>query len=154
MRLIICKSNQPPLKPSKIPKPNWRIKLVRKSKLKLVSPAASMAIKVTVRNIAIGSLLPDSISRVEPTRSFRALPLSRLNTAAASVEPTIEPINSPSSKLRSNNHAAAQPVKPAVTATPKVASDSAGHSATRKVATRVRIPPSSKITASARLLTK
>ncbi len=35
-----------------------------------------MSIRVTVRNTAIGSLLPDSISRVAVTRSFRPLPPS------------------------------------------------------------------------------
>ncbi|MNY01952.1 hypothetical protein D3C86_1345010 [compost metagenome] len=113
-----------------------------------------MPIRVTVRNIAIGSLLPDSISRVEPTRSLRPLPLSRLNTTAASVEATMAPISRPSSSLRSNSQAAARPVSPAVITTPTVASDIAGHRATRKVATRVRMPPSRRITASARLLTR
>ena len=113
-----------------------------------------MAISDTVRNIAIGSLLPDSISRVEPTRSFSPLPLSRLNTTAASVEPTMAPISRPSSRLRLNSQAAAMPVRPAVIITPTVASDMAGHNATRKVAARVRMPPSSRITASARLLTR
>src|SRR5690554_6274288 len=47
----------------------------------------------------------------------------------------------------------ALPVKPAVKTTQRVARLRAGHRATRKVATRVRIPPSSRIMASARLLT-
>ena len=45
------------------------------------------------------------------------------------------------------------PVRPAVITTPTVARDSAGHRATRKELTRVRMPPSSRITANARLLT-
>ena len=45
------------------------------------------------------------------------------------------------------------PVSAEVISTPTVASDSAGHSATRKELAWVRIPPSSRITASARLLT-
>ena len=132
--------------------PNCCNRVRRKSQPKVVRPASSMSISATVRNIAIGSLLPDSISRVEPTRSLSPLPLSRLNTTAASVEPTMAPINSPCSSGRSNSQAAASPVNPEVIATPRVARENAGFSATRKVAVRVRMPPSSRITASARLL--
>ncbi|AHJ00925.1 hypothetical protein D052_4475 [Vibrio parahaemolyticus 10290] len=39
-------------------------------------------------------------------------------------------------------------------ATPMVANDTEGHKATRKLATRVRIPPSKRMMASAKLLTK
>ena len=46
------------------------------------------------------------------------------------------------------------PVRPVVINTPTVARDKAGHSATRKLATRVRKPPSSRITARARLPTR
>ncbi|MNC43398.1 hypothetical protein D3C75_922550 [compost metagenome] len=113
-----------------------------------------MSIRVTVRNTAIGSLLPDSISRVAVTRSFRPLPPSSENTAAASVEPTMAPISRPWIRFRSNSQAATRPVRAVVIITPMVASDSAGHSATRKLATRVRRPPSSRITASARLPTR
>ena len=56
--------------------------------------------------------------------------------------------------LRSNSQAAAMPVRPVVINTPTVARDNAGHSATRKLATRVRKPPSSRITARARLPTR
>jgi len=47
----------------------------------------------TVRNTAIGSLDPLSISRVAATRAFRFRPLARKieKTAAASVEPTMLP---------------------------------------------------------------
>ena len=113
-----------------------------------------MSIRVTVRNTAIGSLLPDSISRVALTRSLSPRPPSRENTAAASVEPTMAPISRPSSQCRLNSQAAATPVSPAVTSTPSVASDSEGQSATRKLETRVRMPPSRRITASAKLPTR
>ncbi|CSC00440.1 Uncharacterised protein [Vibrio cholerae] len=53
-----------------------------------------------------------------------------------------------------NSHIASKPVSKVVTATPKVARETEGQNATRKLATRVRIPPSSKIIARARLLTK
>ncbi len=49
---------------------------------------------------------------------------------------------------------AIKPVSMVVIATPKVAKEIDGHRATRKVATRVRIPPSSKMIANAKLLTK
>ncbi|MOA54526.1 hypothetical protein D3C78_1781590 [compost metagenome] len=107
-----------------------------------------------MRNTAIGSLLPDSISRLAVTRSFRPLPPNSENTAAASVEPTMAPISRPWIKFRLNNHAAAMPVSPVVISTPTVARESAGHNATRKLDTRVRKPPSSRITASARLPTR
>ncbi|MNN71512.1 hypothetical protein D3C81_1874570 [compost metagenome] len=99
-------------------------------------------------------MLPDSISSVAVTRSFRPLPPSRENTAAASVEPTIAPISRPWIMFRSNSQAATMPVRPVVISTPMVARDNAGHSATRKLATRVRKPPSSRMTASARLPTR
>src|SRR3546814_8741772 len=51
----------------------------------------------------MGSLLPDSISSVALTRSFRPLPPSSENTAAASVEPTMAPINRPCIR-RSEEH--------------------------------------------------
>jgi len=70
------------------------------------------------------------------------------------VEPTMAPISRPSIQLRLNSQAAAMPVRPAVTSTPIVASDSDGHSATRKLDTRVRMPPSSRMMASARLPTR
>lgn len=63
------------------------------------------------------------------------------------------PISRPSIQCRSNSQAAAMPVRPVVTSTPRVASDNAGQSATRKLETRVRRPPSRRITASARLPT-
>lgn len=106
-----------------------------------------------VRNTAIGSLLPDSISVVEPTRSFSPLPPSNEKTAAASVEPTIAPINIPSIRSRWNSHAAIIPVRQEVISTPTVASERAGQSATRNELAQVRMPPSSRITASAGLLT-
>ncbi|MDT4819808.1 hypothetical protein FQZ97_529350 [compost metagenome] len=134
--------------------PNSLRKWVKKLRLISVCPLASMSIRVTVRNTAIGSLLPDSISRVAVTRSLSPLPPSSENTAAASVEPTMAPISRPCMRSRSNSQAAATPVSPVVISTPTVARDSAGHKATRKLETRVRRPPSSRITASARLPTR
>ena len=64
------------------------------------------------------------------------------------------PTSRPWIKLRLNSQAAISPVSPVVIITPTVASDNAGHNATRKLETRVRKPPSSKITARARLPTR
>ncbi|MNH45746.1 hypothetical protein D3C79_1082830 [compost metagenome] len=64
------------------------------------------------------------------------------------------PINRPWIRLKSNSQAATMPVSPVVISTPTVASDNAGHRATRKLATRVRKPPSRRITAKARLPTR
>ncbi len=137
-----------------MPMPNCCIRCSGKVQLSAVSPAAIIAISVMVRNTAIGSLLPDSISSVALTRSFNPLPPSNEKTAAASVEPMMAPISKPCSRSRLNSQAAAMPVRPAVITTPTVARDSAGHSATRNELTRVRMPPSSRITANARLLTR
>ena len=54
-------------------------------------------ISIMVRKIAVGSLVPDSISSVLATRWLSRVPLvrSRLNTAAASVEPTMAPSSRP-----------------------------------------------------------
>ena len=153
-RLTNCSSNQPPPRPNTAPMEKSRIKCSPNCQLTLWPGLARISISDTVRNTAIGSLLPDSISSVAVTRWFRPRPPSRLNTAAASVEPTIAPISMPSSRLRLNSQAATKPVSPAVTSTPRVANDSDGHNATRKLSTRVRMPPSSRMIASARLPTR
>jgi len=148
-------SSQPPQRPMPAPRPNCLTSC--SSRKPASSPCwavASTSIRVTVRNTAMGSLLPDSISRVALTRSLRLRPPSRENTAAASVEPTMAPISIPCIRLRSNSQAAASPVRPVVMATPTVASDRAGQSATRNEETRVRMPPSSRMMASARLPTR
>ena len=62
-----------------------------------------------VRKIAIGSLIADSISSRLRTRGLISSPcrLSRKNTAAASVEPTIEPISKLSIQPSPRNSCAA-----------------------------------------------
>ena len=154
MWLINVSSSQPPPRPKTTPMPNCCSRWRGNIQLSVVSPAEIIAISVMVRNTAMGSLLPDSISSVALTRSFSPLPPNNEKTAAASVEPIMAPISMPCSRSRLNSQAAASPVSPAVITTPIVASESAGHSATRNELTRVRIPPSSRITASARLLTR
>ncbi len=102
-----------------------------------------------VSSTAIGSLVPDSISNVAVTRWFSrtALVCSSENTAAASVEPTMAPISRPCARLKERIQAEKPPTTPVVTSTPTVASDSEGRSATRKLSSGVRRPPSNKITA-------
>ena len=112
--------------------------------------------KAIVRYTAIGSFMPDSISSVAAMRSFSRTPddLSSANTAAASVEPTMEPSSSASRQSRPSSHQAPSPVSPALITTPTVASSMAGRRPVRKVAKSVRSPPSSRITASATLPTQ
>ncbi len=99
----------------------------------------------------MGSLLADSTSRVEATRSWSVAPAFRRSakTAAASVEPTIAPTSIPCSHCRPSTQAANAPVRPAVTTTPSVARLAAGQAEIRKVSRRVRIPPSKMMTARA-----
>jgi hypothetical protein len=80
--------------------------------------------------------------------------VSRAKTAAASVEPTMAPSSKAVRQSRPTNQTAATAVMPAQTTTPTVASSEAGRSPVRKVAYAVRNPPSSRITASARLPTQ
>ena len=113
-------------------------------------------IMASVRYTAIGSLSPDSISRVAATRSLSFTPddLSSANTAAASVEPTMAPMSRAKGRLSPSSHQAAKPVTAVETTTPSVASHKAGLSPVRKDLRWVRSPPSSKITASATLPTQ
>ena len=76
----------------------------------------------------MGSLAPDSISSVEATRSFSAIPCSRssVNTAAASVEPTMAPMRRASSPEAPRISTTAAPVSAAVMTTPTVARPNAG----------------------------
>ena len=98
------------------------------------SPLAMTPTRAAVRKIAIGSLVPDSTSSVERTLSRMLMPpvRSRKNTAAASVEATIEPSSSPSSQENPSRKEAATPNRMAVRNTPSVASVSAGTAAWRK----------------------
>ena len=100
--------------------------------------------------------MPDSISSVAATRSLSRTPqdLSRENTAAASVEPTIAPSNRAIGQLSPSSHMAARPVRPADSNTPSVASIRDGLSPVRKVAKSVRSPPSTRMTARAMLPTQ
>ena len=61
------------------------------------------------------------------------------------------PISSAVSQCMSNTHQATRPAPEAVRNTPTEASTNAGRRPTRKVSARVRMPPSSRITPSARL---
>ena len=109
-----------------------------------------------VRYTAIGSFMPDSISNVAATRSFKRTPDERssANTAAAPVEPTMEPSSMASRQSSPISHQAPNAVSAALITTPTLASSSAGLRPVRKVAKSVRRPPSSRITASATLPTQ
>ena len=111
------------------------------------------SIIATVRKTAIGSFRPDSTSSVASTRSFSRSPPppSSANTAAASVDPTIAPSSSPYRQSSPSSATAIAPTADAVMRTPRVASVSAGPATIRSVPNRVRSPPSSRMTASARL---
>ena len=115
------------------------------------SPARMNSLSTITRNTASGSLVPDSISKVEFTRlCSRSPPVrSRKKTAAASVEAMIEPSSSASIGARSSASQAAPPASTAVIITPTVARISDGASTPRKTENLVRSPPSKRITASA-----
>ena len=100
--------------------------------------------------------MPDSISSVEATRSLSVTPerRSKANTAAASVEPTIDPNSKAVRQSRPTNQTPASAVIAAQISTPKVARTSAGRSPVRKRAYSVLSPPSSRITAKATLPTQ
>ena len=71
--------------------------------------------------IAIGSLRPDSPSRVRAIRRGSVEPRRIANTAAASVAATVEPSSSAGSGSRSRMNAAATAVSAAVASVPSVA---------------------------------
>ena len=115
------------------------------------SPATSSSTQVTVRKMATGSLMAASISSRPRTLGLISNPCrwSRKNTAAASVELTIEPIRMLSTQPKPRTSFAAAPVSRAVSATPTVASSIAGQAAARKFLNSVRSPPSNRMMASA-----
>ena len=92
--------------------------------------------KPSVRSTAIGSLTPDSISSVAATRSLSVTPerLSSANTAAASVEPTMEPSSNAVRQSRPAAHMPANAVTLAQITTPSDANSDAGRSPVRNVA--------------------
>jgi hypothetical protein len=152
---------RPPTTPVSAPKPNCCTKAQTTVPHADTPPAApcvgaSSAMKASVRNTAIGSLTPDSISSVAATRSFSVTPerVSSANTAAASVEPTMAPSSIAVPQSRPRNSMLARPVSAAHSSTPTVASTEAGFSPVRKVEKAVRNPPSSRMMASAKFPTQ
>ena len=95
--------------------------------------------------------MPDSTSSVARTRGRSRKPreLISRNTAAASVEATTAPTSSACSQPMPSTSLATGAVSKVVIRTPTVASVAAGASTLRKVASRVRRPPSNRISASA-----
>ncbi len=88
---------------------------------------------ISVRNTAKGSLVPDSASKVAPTRgrSRRPCACTSKNTAAASVDATTAPTNRASVQFRSSAYLATGAVISAVNSTPIVASTIEGTSTAR-----------------------
>ena len=115
------------------------------------SPASRNSTSSKVRKTAKGSLVPDSTSSVARTRgrSLRPRVLINKNTAAASVEATTAPTSSACIQEMFSASLAIGAVSSVVISTPTVASVVAGASTLRKVAKRVRRPPSNRISASA-----
>ena len=138
-----------------MPRPNCWIRVISISQPKLTSGFIITPTSIRVMKIAMGSLRPDSISRVLATRSLMVTPapLTTLKTAAASVEPMMPPSSRPRRQSTSINQVAKAPTSEADSITPTVARLSAGFNARRKVVSRVRRPPSSRIIARAILLT-
>lgn len=105
-------------------------------------------IRPSVRATAIGSLTPDSASRVTAGRRRRPVVRRVEKTAAASVEPTTAPSSSDFSADRSNSTYAAAADTPAVMKTPTVPSESAGTSTERICRHSALSPPSKRMIAS------
>ena len=95
--------------------------------------------------------MPDSTSSVARTRGRSRKPpaLISRNTAAASVEATTAPTSKAWIQPMPSTNLATGAVSKVVISTPTVASVTAGASTLRKVAKRVRRPPSNRISASA-----
>ena len=143
--------SKPPASPAMPPMLNSQTSAPATFQSSVVLPAASACTSTIVRNTAIGSLKPDSISSVALTRRLSASPraLKTENTAAASVEPTIAPSSMPCSQLNPNSHTAKAAITIAVAATPTVASTMPGPMPTRTVCACVRMPPSKRMMPSA-----
>ena len=99
--------------------------------------------------IAIGSLTPDSPSRVRARRRRSVDPRSTANTAAASVAATVEPSSSAGSGSRSRISAAATAVSAAVASVPTVASAIDVQTTGRISSKPLESPPSNRISATA-----
>ena len=95
--------------------------------------------------------MPDSTSSTARTRGRSRKPraLIRKKTAAASVEATTAPISRAWIQPMPSTNFATGAVSNVVISTPTVASVTAGPSTLRRLAKRVRSPPSNRINASA-----
>ena len=102
-----------------------------------------------VKNIAIGSFVPDSASSVAPTFGEIFFPLKAAKTAAASVEPMMAPNRKDSIQSKPNTKRTATAISPVVNKTPIVASEADGASTLRIDDHFVCSPPSNKMTTSA-----
>src|SRR5215211_1061169 len=107
------------------------------------------SMKPSTKTIATGSLNPDSPSSTRASRRGMLEPRSTENTAAASVDATIDPSSSPSSVLRSSSQTAAKPTTTAVRMVPANASETLGPSTGRISPQPAASPPSNRISARA-----
>ena len=105
--------------------------------------------KPTTSSTATGSFIPASPSSVRASLRRSVDPRNRAKMAAPSVADTIEPTSSPSSVVRSNNHAATRPAITAVTSVPTSARPIASLRTGRISRNPAVRPPSNRISASA-----
>ncbi len=120
MWLISVSSSQPPPRPKTMPMPNCAASDAAEGPAQRGFPAAIIAISVMVRNTAIGSLLPDSISSGALTRSFAFAAQQREDrggiggTDNGADQQALQ-------QIEIEQPWAAMPVRPAVITTPTVA---------------------------------
>src|SRR4051794_2098189 len=104
-----------------------------------------------VRNTAIGSLVPDSNSKSGWILPFKEIPCERRteNTAAASVDETIDPSKKPSIQEIPNTYLANQPTSTAVVKTPSDARLTPRHNTLETIRQSVSSPPAKRMKESA-----
>src|SRR3569833_1627682 len=112
-------TKHPPITPNTAPRMASRPSSITTCAIELC-PIEISSTSVSVKNTANGSLLPDSASRVAPTRGRSRKPCActSRNTAAASVEATTAPTSNASVQLRSKAYYATGAVMNAVSSTP------------------------------------
>jgi hypothetical protein len=108
-------------------------------------------VTATVRNTDMGSLIPDSTSSTASTDLARRVFWLRMTrkTAAASVDATMLPSNTPSRNDQPSPHVANAAVTSAVSTTPSVARLAAGRMARASARGLVWSPPAKRMTANA-----
>ena len=110
----------PSAMPTRRPSPSWRTTRTTRSPNPCVPGCSIQAIRPSVSAIAIGSLPPDSASRVRAIRRRMCVKRSVENTATASVDATTAPRRNASSHETPNRTCAASPVTRVLATTPSV----------------------------------